>query len=217
MKAKPLIKLACYVIAVAFILPSANSLIWAEKAQSDDNSEKIIRDLQTSLIQAMRQGNNINFQERFNFLAPVIIQTHDFDLIIRTVLGSHWKQLEPEQQQLFSDTFQQLSVATYASQFKEYGGEQFEILQQRSLPNGQQLIRSQLIKSDGGKVDFDYVLQQGNNGWRIVNILVDGVSDLALKRTEYRTILQRDGFSALIAMLKEKIQLAEQEGEAAID
>ena len=48
------------------------------------------------------------------------------------------------------------------------------------------------------------------DGWRIINILADGVSDLALKRVEYRAILQRDGFPKLIDMLKKKITLTEQ-------
>jgi phospholipid transport system substrate-binding protein len=40
--------------------------------------------------------------------------------------------------------------------------------------------------------------------------LFDGVSDLAIKRGEYRAVLQRDGFQALIEMLKEKIALTRQ-------
>lgn len=207
MKVNHIIKLKVHVLAVAFML-SVMPLSWADNAATD-NPEQIVRDLQDSLIQAMREGDKINFQERVDILAPVISQSHDFDLIIRTVLGSNWGQLDPEQQQLIADTFRQLSIATYAGQFNEYEGEQFEILQQRSLPRDQTLIRSQLIKADSSKIDFDYVLQQGRESWHIVNILVDGVSDLALKRTEYRTVLQRDGFSALIEMLKDKILLAE--------
>jgi len=207
MKVNHIIKLKLPVLAVAFML-SVMPLSWAENAATD-NPEQIVRDLQASLIQAMREGDKMDYQERVDFLAPVINQSHDFDLIIRTVLGSNWTQLEPDQQRLITDTFRQLSIATYAGQFNEYGGEQFEILQQRSLPRDQTLIRSQFIKADSGKIDFDYVLQKGGEGWHIVNILVDGVSDLALKRTEYRAVLQRDGFPALIEMLKEKILLAE--------
>jgi phospholipid transport system substrate-binding protein len=43
----------------------------------------------------------------------------------------------------------------------------------------------------------------------IINILFDGVSDLAIKRSEYRSIMQRDGFQSLIDMLQVKIAEAE--------
>lgn len=207
MEVNHIIKFNLYVLAMAFMLLVVPS--WAENTATN-TPEQIVHDLQASLIQAMREGDKMDYQERVDFLAPAISQSHDFDLIIRTVLGSNWAQLDSEQQRLITDTFRQLSIATYAGQFKEYGGEKFEILQQRSLPRDQILIRSQLFKSDGSTIDFDYVLQLGNDGWHIVNILVDGVSDLALKRTEYRAILQRDGFQALIDMLQEKILLAEQ-------
>ena len=78
------------------------------------------------------------------------------------------------------------------------------------LPHEQKLVRSQLTKSDGGTVNFDYVLHPTEAGWRIVNILFDGVSDLAIKRGEYRAVMQRDGFPALIELLKEKITAARQ-------
>ena len=54
-------------------------------------------------------------------------------------------------------------------------------------------------------VKFDYMLKEKGNSWRIINIIANGVSDLALKRSEYTTILQREGFDALITKINEKI------------
>ena len=51
-----------------------------------------------------------------------------------------------------------------------------------------------------------YLLHHVNNQWRIVNIIVNGVSDLALKRAEYNSLLEREGFQALIAKLEEQIR-----------
>lgn len=208
MEVNRIIKFTLYILTVVFVLLIV-PLSWAESAKTDD-PEQTVNNLQNALIHAMREGDKMNFQERFDFLAPAVDQSHNFNLIVRTVLGGYWAQLDSEQQRLIADTFRQLSIATYAGQFKEYEGEQFELLQQRSLPRDQVLVRSQFTKSDGDTVDFDYVLQQGNDGWQIINILADGVSDLALKRTEYRAILQRDGFQGLIELLEEKIVLAEQ-------
>lgn len=208
MEVNRIIKFTLNILTVVFVLLIV-PLSWAESAKTDD-PKQTVNNLQNALIHAMREGDKMNFQERFDFLAPAVDQSHNFNLIVRTVLGGYWAQLDSEQQRLIADTFRQLSIATYAGQFKEYEGEQFELLQQRSLPRDQVLVRSQFTKSDGDTVDFDYVLQQGNDGWQIINILADGVSDLALKRTEYRAILQRDGFQGLIELLEEKIVLAEQ-------
>ncbi|NBQ68133.1 MAG: transporter [Nitrosomonadaceae bacterium] len=192
------------------LLLSVSPVLSASGAGSD-NPEQVIGQLQSSLLQVMREGEKLGYEGRYKFLEPVIDQSHDIDLIIKTILGAtYWSQLDKTQQDLIVSTFRQLSIATYASRFTQYEGEQFKIIEQRALPRDQTLVRSQLTKSDGGTVNFDYVLHQAEERWRIVNILFDGVSDLAIKRGEYRAVLQRDGFAALIELLKEKITLAQQ-------
>jgi phospholipid transport system substrate-binding protein len=186
-------------------------LMVSASVSASEAPEQVIQKLQSSLIQAMRDGPQLGYEGRFKVLSPVIDQSHDIELIIKTILGStYWSQLDDNQKNLVIDTFRQLSIATYAGRFTQHEGEQFEVIEQRELPHEQMLVRSQLTKSDGGIVNFDYVLQQKEGRWRIVNILFDGVSDLAIKRGEYRSIMQRDGFSALIELLKEKITLAKQ-------
>jgi phospholipid transport system substrate-binding protein len=56
--------------------------------------------------------------------------------------------------------------------------------------NDQVMVR-QLVQPSGDINRFDYILRQGKDGWRIIIILADGVSDPALKRVEYRVILQQ--------------------------
>ncbi|QOJ24866.1 MAG: HpnM family protein [Gammaproteobacteria bacterium] len=176
-----------------------------------ETPEQVIGHLQSSLLQVMQEGEKLGYEGRYKFLEPVIDQSHDIDLIIKTILGAtYWSQMDKAQQDLITATFRQLSIATYAGRFTHFEGEQFKIVEQRPLPREQTLVRSQLTKSDGGAVNFDYVLHQVEGRWRIANILFDGVSDLAIKRGEYRAVLQRDGFPALIELLKEKITLAQQ-------
>ncbi len=182
----------------------------AEPAGGDD-PEKVITTLQNALIQAMQQGQEIHYSGRLELLAPVIRQTHDLEAIIRSVLGTHWAELSPEQQQAITRTFQENSIATYADRFNQYNGEHFRIVEQRPLPRERILVRSQFIQTGSNPINFDYVLHQTNEGWRIINIVVDGVSDLALKRSEYNAILQKNGINALIDMLEQNTARIEQD------
>lgn len=209
MKVKQILKLVGWYLILVMLLPIPTAL--SSSNAEIGNPEQVVVYLQSSLLDVMREGEKLSYDERFKYLQPVIDQTHDIDLIIKTILGAtYWSQLDNAQQDLIVETFRQLSIATYAGRFVQHEGEQFQIIEQRTLPRDQVLVRSQLTKSDGGTVNFDYVLHQVAGDWRIVNILFDGVSDLAIKRGEYRAILQRDGFQALIEMLKEKIALTRQ-------
>lgn len=176
---------------------------WAGQVQSKD-PESVITTLQETLIQAMRQGQEIGYSGRLELLAPVINQSHDMRAIIRTVLGTHWNGLDTTQKAQITKTFLEHSIATYANSFDEYGGERFEIIEQRQLPRERILIRSQLIQTDNNRITFDYVLHQVDNNWRIINVVVDGVSDLALKRAEYNAILQKGDITLLINILEKR-------------
>lgn len=209
MRVKQTLKLIGWCLILVMLLPIPAVLSSSDSETS--GPEQAVAYLQSSLLEVMREGDKLDYDGRFKYLQPVVDQTHDIDLIIKTILGTtYWSQLDDVQQDLIVETFRQLSIATYAGRFVQYEGEQFQIVEQRTLPREQVLVRSQLTKSDGGTVNFDYVLHQVAGDWRIVNILFDGVSDLAIKRGEYRAILQRDGFQALIEMLKEKIALTRQ-------
>ncbi|MXS84958.1 transporter [Nitrosomonas sp. HPC101] len=175
----------------------------AEPPESDD-AEQVVSVLQDGLIQAMQQGHEIGYSGRLKLLAPIIQQTHDLAMIVRSVLGTHWAKLDSNQQQAITQAFQANSIATYADRFDQYNGEQFKIVERVQLPRGRMLIRSQLIRADGDPVNFDYVMNRTGESWRIINIVVDGVSDLALKRAEYNAVLQKDGIAALVDMLEQK-------------
>lgn len=203
---KTVLRLQIIIVAMLLITPGS----WAEVPEPG-SPKQIVNRLHETLIKAMREGEKLGYRGRFELLAPVIDQTHNLDFIARTTLGANWTQLDAEQQRTFTDVFRKLSIGTYAGWFKSHDGEHFEFLEQQSMPRNQVMIRSSLVRLKEEPVRFDYILRQGKEGWRIVNILADGVSDLALKRVEYRAILQRDGFSTLIDMLRKKIALTEED------
>ena len=63
------------------------------------------------------------------------------------------------------------------------------------------------IKRDGqADVSLEYLLQQDQQSWRIINIIADGVSDLALKRAEYQRVFASGGIDGLIAELEQQTQ-----------
>jgi len=192
------------VIAILFCMPAA----WAQEPGTTTGPTKTIKNLHDSLLEGMRGGDKLGFQGRFKLLSPIIESSHDLDFIAKTILGREWTKLSPEQQQTLVNHFHKLSISTYAGWFKEYNGEQFKYVEQKEMPRDYVLVRSQLIRSNGDTVSFDYLLRQDKKDWRIINILADGVSDLALRRVEYRSILKKNGFEVFIDMLKKKIELA---------
>ena len=199
-------------LAIALLaLPGAG----AAQQQPAENQppEATVERLHGALLEAWRSG--AGFDGRREQLAPVIRETLDIDLMARFVLGATWKSIEPEQRESFVDLFGRLTVSTYADRFGDYSGEQFETLDTRDLPGGRKVVRTQLVKSDGERISLDYLLHRPDDRWLIANILAKGVSDLAVKRSEYRSVVDSRGFDALRDELEQKIREMAASNEAA--
>jgi len=153
----------------------------------------------------MKDGNQIGYQGRYDQLAPVITAGLHVPFIAKTVLGRYWGTFSIEQRSKFVESFSKLSIATYAANFDPYSGERFKVISEKEASGGRILVQTQLIKSDGGHVQLTYLLHRVGSQWRIINVVADGVSDLALKRADYTSFLKSKGFDPLLIKLNEKI------------
>ena len=178
----------------------------AEDLEQEESAREVVADFQAQLLDTMKNGKKLGFDGRYKKLAEPVVKSHDLTKIARIVVGREWKKLTDEQKQKLVDVFSRLSIASYAHNFKNYSGEQFEVISEEQTPRGGVIVHT-LLKIPGEKdVKLDYQMKKKGNEWRIINIIANGVSDLALKRSEYTSILKREGFDALLEKISGKIK-----------
>ncbi len=190
--------------ALLAVLLLAPALAFAG-ATGGKSARAVVEKFQAELIDVMKNGKTLGYAGRYDKLVNPITESHDLVKIARVVVGKEWEKLTREQQDKLVDVFSKLSVASYAHNFKEYGGEAFVFESEEQTTRGGVVVHYLFKVPDEKSHKFDYWLKEKGDSWRIINIIADGVSDLALRRSEYTTILQREGFDALIAKINEKI------------
>ncbi len=190
-------------VIVFIVCLLATTRVFAD--ESSASARQIVEKFQDDLITVMKNGKQLGFSGRYDKLAESVSKSHDLTKIARIVVGKDWEKLSEAQQQQLVDVFSKFSIASYAHNFKEYDGESFVFDSQEETARGGVVVHSHLDIPDEKAVKFDYMLKENGASWRIINIIANGVSDLALKRSEYTTILQREGFDALIKKINEKI------------
>ena len=192
-------------LAILTLSLSSLSATSAFSQEESATARQIIDKFQTELIHVMKDGKKLGYAGRYEKLEPAVLNSHDLLKIARIVVGKEGEKLTEEQQKKLADVFTRISVASYAHNFKDFSGEEFIIDSEEETKNGGVVIHSHLTIPDDKPVKFDYLLKEKGASWRIIHIIANGVSDLALKRSEYTAILQRDGFDALISQINEKI------------
>lgn len=168
-------------------------------------AKAVVLTFQDTLINVMKNGDTLGFQGRYDQLKTAIIDSHDLTKIARIVVGKERRKMSNEQKKTLIDIFKKLSVSAYAYNFKGFSGEAFNFLSESKTARGGIVVRTLFVLPNDKDVKFDYMLKKRGDDWRIINIIASGVSDLALKRSEYASVLKREGFDALIAKINEKI------------
>lgn len=203
LKSKQLIKLYLK-ITVLFFFGVVAGISNAEEV-APQTAVEVVENLQNLLLKVMKQGKELGYDGRYVMLDQPVRNTHAVYTIARIVLGKSWKELSDEQKKDFIEIFTRMSIATYAHNFKSYAGEEFKYISEKQRARGGKRIRTVFIESNGNQVQFDYLMRKKADKWFIVNIIADGVSDLALKRSDYTNVLEQGGFDALQEKLEQKI------------
>ncbi|QCW83468.1 ABC transporter substrate-binding protein [Methylotuvimicrobium buryatense] len=192
-------------ISVLFLL----LLLGLTEVYAEDilSAREVVENFQDELLDVMKNGKELGYKGRFDKLEKPVIESHDLNMIARVVVGREWENMSSDQQDKFVEVFSRFSVASYAHNFKEYSGESFKFESEEETGRGGVIVHTYLVIPDDKDVKFDYMLKKKGNSWKIINIIANGVSDLALRRSEYGSILKRDGYDVLIEKISEKIDL----------
>lgn len=157
------------------------------------------------LIETMQQATELGLQGRYGKLAPAISQTYDLAAMSKMAVGPAWSGLTAEQRSQIVSAFTKMTIATYANRFDGFSGERFEVLQAADQPNGDKMIKTQIVKADGKTVALNYLMRKSGAAWKVVDVYLDGaISELASRRAEFSALLNSDGPNALINSLERR-------------
>jgi phospholipid transport system substrate-binding protein len=136
----------------------------------------------------------------------------DFDApdIARFVLGHYWRVATPAQQQEFIRLLTDYIALVYANRLAEYSGETLRVIGTRPAPDGQ-LVSSEIIRTNGQPpAHVDWLLTPQDGTYKINDVRVEGVSMAATQRSEFASVIQRNGgqVQGLISALRQKTESA---------
>jgi phospholipid transport system substrate-binding protein len=165
-----------------------------------------VRGFYDTLLTTMKDGRTLGQSGRYARLAPVVGRLFDVSLMARLAIGPSWATLSRTQQQV-TEAFGHYISATYADRFDSYSGEQLQVTGEQ--PYGAEIIvQTRIVKSKGDSVTLNYRMRETAGSWQISDVYMDGsISQLATQRSEFHSILQREGVDGLIMALNRKVDL----------
>ena len=185
----------------------AMALLISAGAQAQQvESAPVVDRLHAAMLGVMKKSPAAGFRERLDALAPAITETFDFPRMARTVVGRYWKDLDGSQRKTLIRVLRRFTIAKYASRIRAGSGASFRLIEVTPLDRRTTVVRTEFVANGGDPIALTYVLVNGGDGRRrIADVLLKGAfSELARLRSEYVSVIKRQGFDALIRAVEGK-------------
>ena len=143
-------------------------------------------------------------QKQFNRL---LTRSFDMSTIGRFALGRYWRVSSAEQRKEYQKLFRDMIVEVYSRRFGEYNGQKLEIRGSRRDNDKDVTVNSFIVPDDGGQeVQVDWRVRHKKGQYKVIDVMVEGVSMALTQRSDFSSVIQRGGgeVSVLLAHLREQ-------------
>jgi phospholipid transport system substrate-binding protein len=181
----------------------------AWSASENERAITFIEQMSGSALKLVANKEMATDDRRSEF-ASLLDANFDMDRIGRFVLGRYWRLATPEQRSAYLGLFQESIVQTYSHRFDDYSGQKFRVLGRREAKSKFIFINSEIFDPTrpGANVNVLWRVLPTGDSFRVVDVVIEGISMSVTQRNEYASVIQRNGgkVDALIDALRKNLK-----------
>lgn len=188
------------------LLAAVVALVPATSHADDAPATPVVTALNAALTEVLKSAQTLGYKGRFDRLAPAIDRAFDLPFMAEKAVGKYWKSFDDAQQTRWSALFREFTIANYAGNLDQDRGQRVEMQGEETAPNDTEIVHTVVITPGAENVELNYRLHHPADAWRIIDVYLKGtVSELALRRSDYTAVLEREGFDGLATSMRTKI------------
>ena len=182
------------------------ALLWGglQAAAAQDDPAALVRDTTDRVLAELKSRENVDAATAFELVREIVLPHFDFELMSRFVLARNWQQATPEQQQRFVEEFRTLLIRTYGVSLSEYSGQEIRYLPVHDTSGKRVTVRPEILQPGGPSIPLHHQLYRGPEGWKVFDVVIEGVSLVQNYRGEFAAEISRNGIDHLIERLAQR-------------
>jgi phospholipid transport system substrate-binding protein len=158
------------------------------------------------IIKSSLSGEGPALQQRRNEILKIVDEYFEFGEMSRRSLGRPWKEQTPDKQSEFVRLFKQLLFNTYVSRVEAAATPTTRIVYESEKVEGDYaLVKTRAINDQKPAVQIDYRVHLDSAGWKVYDVVIEGVSLVSNYREQFASILSSEPFDSLLKRLREKV------------
>ena len=201
-------KISKHAIAVLVVWSLyCTSAHWIPASANDftNGAEKFVQSLADDAVSTLTSKNLTETERQYNF-RELLHNYFDINGIGKWALGRYWRKASPSERKEYLGLFENLIVGTYSNRFNAYSNEKLSV--KGSTSRGKfALVRPHLNRNNQKPIRVEWRVTQPDKNYKIFDIVVEGVSMIQTQRSEFSSVIRRNGgnVSGLLSALRKKL------------
>ncbi len=134
-----------------------------------------------------------------------ILPYFNFIHMTRLAVGRNWRDASDEQKAALTNEFRTLLVRTYSTSLAQYKNQTIDVKPLKLVPGETEVIVKTLVNQPSGQpIPIDYSMEKLKEGWKVFDVLIDGVSLVTNYRSSFNKEIQANGIDGLIKSIAER-------------
>jgi len=173
---------------------------------SSDEANEFVKDLGDKVL-AIIKNKKFNDSKKEAELISLFEQHVDTKWMSNFVLGRYSRSATKEQLEEYQKLYHTYLIYSYVPKFKRYTGESFYIIKVDDNGDDEYMVRSKLERSPSEpEVRVDYRLYQNGSGFKVRDIVGEGVSLINTQRSDFGGMISQKGMGYFIEKLEFKVK-----------
>jgi phospholipid transport system substrate-binding protein len=153
-------------------------------------------------VLATLRDRSLPAPQRLRAVDGLVEQGFALDRVARLALGRYWRSASASERREFSELFKAAVLASYSRRFDDYADRRLRVAS--AAPAGEQVSVETYLEGGTAPIRLDWRVAELDGSWRVLDIVVEGVSLLVTYRNEFAAVIEQHGgqVAALIVELR---------------
>ncbi len=196
-------------ISVALSLTALALLASAPVAAAPETApDALVRTSIDEVLAIIKTDKDLQAGNQRKILALVeekVLQHFDFARMTRLAMGRNWSKASDAQKKALVDEFRTLLVRTYSTSLSQYRNQTIDVKAAKLAAGDQDTVVRTVVNQPGGQpIPIDYGMERDEGGWKVYDVVVDGVSLVTTYRSSFHDQIQRSGVDGLVKTLADR-------------
>lgn len=190
------------ILIVAFFCFFHGALAWANDPQAA--MQVTVESVMEILTDPALAGDD-HWEERRERVSQEVAKRFDFAEMAKRALAQTWNERTKAEREKFVELFKEILKDSYVERLKTYSDGSYKVVFDKVLVRGKKAVVNSLVTQQGREITAAYKMYKEGNEWFVYDVVIEGVSLVSNYRSQFVSIIQKDGYEELVRRLEEKI------------